>query len=67
MNRRPKWWEWWVTVPMVVLAMVIKSGTRVNWRRVVLKAFIRILRNPINIFISHPKARFPFNPKQDDK
>ena len=35
-----------VNISMIVLAMVIKRGTCVNWRIVMLKAFIRILRNP---------------------
>ena len=37
---------WFVNVSMIVLAIVIKGGTRVNWRVVMLIAFIRILRNP---------------------
>ena len=41
---------WFVTVPMIVLAMVIKRGTCVHWRIVMLKAFIGILRNPKKIF-----------------
>ena len=37
---------WFVNVPMIVLAILIKSNTRINWRIVMLKAFKRIFRNP---------------------
>ena len=43
---RPCWWE---HVPMIVFAIVIKRVTGVDWRVVVLKALIRILRNPKGI------------------
>ena len=51
--------SWFVNVPLIVLAIVIKGDTRVNWRIVMLKAFIRIFRNPktrcpsIFIFLRH--------------
>ena len=35
-----------VNISMIVLAIVIKGGTRVNWRVVMLIAFIWILWNP---------------------
>ena len=38
--------SWFVNVSMIVLAIVIKCDTSVNWRVVMLIAFIRILRNP---------------------
>ena len=38
---------WLVNVPMIVLAVVIEGGTGVHRRIVMLKAFIRIVRNPI--------------------
>ena len=39
---------WFVNVSVIVLAVVIiEGGTGVHWRIVMLKAFIRILRNPI--------------------
>ena len=41
---------WFVHVSMIVLAILtIKVGTRVNWRVVMLKTFIRIFRNPKDI------------------
>ena len=40
---------WFVHVPMIVLTIVIKRGTRVDWRVVVLKTLKRILRNPKSI------------------
>ena len=40
------WPSWFVTVPMIVLAVVIEGGTGVHWRRVMLIAFIGIIRNP---------------------
>ena len=42
---------WFVNVSMIVFAIVIKRGTRVDWRVVVLKAIVRILRNPKGIKI----------------
>ena len=38
--------RWFVNVSMIILAPVMKGDTRVNWRIVMLKAFIGIFRNP---------------------
>ena len=37
---------WLVNVPMNVFTIVIKGGTRVHWRIVMLEAFQRIFRHP---------------------
>ena len=37
---------WFVNVPMIILAVIIKCGTCINWRIVMLKALKGILRNP---------------------
>ena len=42
---------WFVNVPMVILAVIIEGGTGVHRRIVMLKAFIRILRNPKDICV----------------
>ena len=44
------WPCWFVNVPMIVFAVVIKDGTCVHWWRVIFKAFIRILRSPNDIW-----------------
>ena len=41
---------WFVNVPVIVLAVIIKGCACIHWRIVTFKAFVRILWNPIMTF-----------------
>ena len=50
--------SWFVNVTVIVLARLIKGYTRVHWRIVMLKAFVRIIRNPNDIKCLMGDSRF---------